>query len=373
MTRRAFVHRISAKAPDDVSGFESRMKDGTIDADTVVAVFGKTEGNGLVNDFSRGFATRALQDALRAHREDGDADEACIVMSGGTEGALAPHFLVFEARDSNEPEAPGALAIGRARTPRLPHEHLGRLAQVDAVATGVRAAIDDAGIEATEEVHFVQIKCPLLTADRVAAADARGLPTAARDTLKSMSLSRAASALGVAVALREVDRPGLTDDAIGRDLTLYSSRASTSAGVELADHEIVVLGTAPSWSGPLRIGHCVMRDNIDIEPVRAVLAELGLSAPGQLADFDRPRVVALLAKAEAGSAGALRGYRHTMLNDSDISSTRHARAFVAGALASLIGHAEIFVSGGAEHQGPDGGGPVAVIAEHALLSGDARP
>jgi hypothetical protein len=55
------------------------------------------------------------------------------------------------------------------------------------------------------------------------------------------------------------------------------------------------------------------------------------------------------------------GYRHTMLDDSDISATRHARAFVCGALAGLIGHAEIYVSGGAEHQGPDGGGPVALI------------
>ncbi len=58
--------------------------------------------------------------------------------------------------------------------------------------------------------------------------------------------------------------------------------------------------------------------------------------------------------------GRLRGARHTMLDDSDISSTRHARAFVAGALAGSSGHAEIFVSGGAEHQGPDGGGPVAL-------------
>jgi cyanuric acid amidohydrolase len=70
----------------------------------------------------------------------------------------------------------------------------------------------------------------------------------------------------------------------------------------------------------------------------------------------------LLAKAEAGSTGRLRGHRHTMLDDSDISSTRHARGFVAGALAGLVGHAEIYVSGGAEHQGPDGGGPVAIIA-----------
>ena len=71
----------------------------------------------------------------------------------------------------------------------------------------------------------------------------------------------------------------------------------------------------------------------------------------------------MFAKAEASSDGELRGKRHTMLNDSDISATRHARAFVAGALAGLVGHAEIFVSGGAEHQGPDGGGPVALIVD----------
>ena len=103
-----------------------------------------------------------------------------------------------------------------------------------------------------------------------------------------------------------------------------------------------------------------------------MLADLDLAAPGQLAAAQRNRVVAMLAKAEAGSMGTLRGYRHTMLNNSDISSTRHARAFVAGALAGLVGHAEIFVSGGAEHQGPDGGGPVAIIATEAPSPAEAR-
>jgi cyanuric acid amidohydrolase len=50
-----------------------------------------------------------------------------------------------------------------------------------------------------------------------------------------------------------------------------------------------------------------------------------------------------------------------MLDDSDIAATRHARAFAAGALAAQIGHAALFVSGGAEHQGPDGGGPCAIL------------
>ena len=109
----------------------------------------------------------------------------------------------------------------------------------------------------------------------------------------------------------------------------------------------------------------VMSDAIDIEPVRGALGRLDLAANGQLAESERRRLLAVLAKAEASHDGRLRGHRHTMLDDSDISSTRHARAFVCGALAGLIGHAEIYVSGGAEHQGPDGGGPVALIVDRS--------
>jgi cyanuric acid amidohydrolase len=123
----------------------------------------------------------------------------------------------------------------------------------------------------------------------------------------------------------------------------------------------VVFGMSQNWSGSLAIDHAVMADAIDVEPVRAALGRLGLSAAGQLAAGERERLVAVFAKAEASHDGRLRGHRHTMLDDSDISSTRHARAFVCGALAGLVGHAEIYVSGGAEHQGPDGGGPVALI------------
>ena len=77
---------------------------------------------------------------------------------------------------------------------------------------------------------------------------------------------------------------------------------------------------------------CGDGDGIDVEPVRAALRRLGFAADGQLSPEERPALVALLAKAEAGTSGRLRGRRHTMLDDSDISSTRHARAFVAGAL-----------------------------------------
>jgi len=356
----AKVHRISAAAPNDVSGIAAAIADGRIDPDGIVAILGKTEGNGNVNDFTRGFATLSLALLLEKHLGK-RARDVCLVMSGGTEGAMAPHWLVLERADGagNGP----ALAIGCAHTADMKPEQLGRLAQVDLVTAGVLAAMADAGISDRADVHFVQIKCPLLTAQRIAEAEARGQTVATRDTLKSMGLSRAASSLGVAVALGEIDSAAFSDADIGANLALWSGRASASAGIELMNNEIVVLGMSAEWSGPLAVDHAVMADAIDIEPVRAALARLGLGAAGQLSSDERKRLVAVLAKAEASHDGRLRGHRHTILDDSDISSTRHARAFVAGALGGLVGHAEIYVSGGAEHQGPDGGGPVALIAE----------
>jgi cyanuric acid amidohydrolase len=362
MTRRALVHRISASAPDDVSGIEAAISSQRIDPKGVVAVLAKTEGNGLVNDFSRGHATLALSLLFKRHLPTAEAEKICLVMSGGTEGGMAPHWLVFERAAGDASKGP-SLAIGRAHTPALPFEHLGRLTQVDQVAAGVRVAMRDAGIDDAGDMHFVQVKCPLLAAQRVAEADRRGAAVATRDTLKSMGLSRAASALGVAIALGEIDRAKLSETDIGATWSLWSGRASASAGIELVNHEIVVMGMSSSWSGPLAIDHAVMQDAIDVEPVRAALERLGLDAAGQLPPAQRARLVALLGKAEASHDGRLRGHRHTMLDDSDIAATRHARAFVCGALAALVGHAEIYVSGGAEHQGPDGGGPVALIVD----------
>jgi len=364
MTRRALVHRISANAPDDVSGIEAAIASKRIDPAGVIAVLAKTEGNGLVNDFSRGQATLALSLLFQRHLPAQQAAHICLVMSGGTEGGMAPHWLVFERRNGEKAAKP-ALAIGCAHTAALPFEHLGLLQQVDQVAAGVRAAMEDAGIENASDVHFVQVKCPLLVAQRIADADRRGAAVTTRDTLKSMGLSRAASALGAAVALAEVERSSLSEADIGANWALWSGRGSASAGIELLNHEIVVMGMSPAWSGPLAIDHAVMADAIDIEPVRAALARLGLGAAGQLTPSQREQLVALLGKAEASHDGRLRGYRHTMLDDSDIAATRHARAFVCGALAGLVGHAEIYVSGGAEHQGPDGGGPVALIVDRA--------
>src|SRR5690606_21958335 len=100
---------------------------------------------GLVNDFSRGFATASLTTLFRRHLPAEEAERICLVMSGGTEGAMAPHWVVLERAAATSGLSP-ALAIGRAHTPPTPFEQLGRLGQVCQVAAGVRSAMQDAGI-----------------------------------------------------------------------------------------------------------------------------------------------------------------------------------------------------------------------------------
>jgi len=219
-----------------------------------------------------------------------------------------------------------------------------------------------AGIEHADDVHYVQVKCPLLTSAQLAEAKARGEKVAASDTLRSMGVSRAASALGVAIALGEITAADLTDDMINVDLGTFSSRASCSAGVELLDNEIVVMGNSPTWSSSAVIGHGVMNDALDVHAVDIALRSAGIEPERQLSPASQERVLALLVKAEPDPGGGIRGHRHTMLGDSDISGTRHARALVGGVIGGVVGHTELFVSGGAEHQGPPGGGPVAVLA-----------
>lgn len=364
--RQALVFRVPMADPGDASGLERLIDSGAVKADEIIAIFGKTEGNGCVNDFTRPYAIEALKTALAPRLGCSRAEvghRVGMVMSGGTEGGLSPHFAIFAVRTAEGPDGRGKrLAIGTAATRPFAAEEIGRMAQIHETAAAVRAAIDAAGIRDDADVHFVQIKCPLITAQRHAEAASRGQRPATHDTYASMGLSRGASALGVGLALGEIAEAALSDGVVCQDYGLWSGRASVSAGIELTNNEVIVFGNSDQWAGDLAISHAVMKDAIDVPAVWDALAGAGLDVNRQLTAEQRERVRALLVKAEPSSVGHIRGARHAMLDDSDIPATRHARAFVGGAVAGLIGRTDLFVSGGAEHQGPDGGGPVAVIA-----------
>ncbi len=357
------VFRVACSGPGDLRGVQALVDRGVLVPADIVAVMGKTEGNGCVNDHTRDFAATSWCHFLAPQLGCSPAQVAArvaLVMSGGTEGVLSPHFTVFTRR---RVPAPGhgekRLVVGIAHTRDLLPEEMGRSAQVEATAAATRAAMADAGITDEADVHFVQVKCPLLTAAKVQAALERGAEPVTHDAYESMGYSRGASALGVALALGEVAPAALRDAAVLSDWALYSARASVSAGIELEHNVVVVLGEAAGAASALRIGHTVMHDAVDAASVCQLLrGRFGLEPDSPAL---QRRLVNLLAKAEASPDGRVRGQRHTMLNDSDINATRHARAAVGAVLASLVGHTALYVSGGAEHQGPPGGGPVAAL------------
>jgi cyanuric acid amidohydrolase len=360
--QRVEVHRFPTSGPDDVSGLATMLDTGAIAPANVIAVLGKTEGNGCVNDFTRGFATTSYATLLatRLGTSPSDVDKRVqFIMSGGTEGIMTPHVSVFVRREVSEGRRPGkGLVAGIASTPAIEPEELGTAVHVREVAVAVERAMADAGIGEAGDVHFVQIKCPLLTAEAISAATAAGKHVATTSTYASMGYSRAAAALGVARALGEVPADALGDAAIARRWDLFSRVASTSAGVELHHNEILLLGNAEGSASDLLIAHDVMEDAIDQAAVRRALRSAGCENALE-------RILGVYAKAEASPSGRIRGRRHTMIDDSDINHTRHARAVVSAVIASVIGDPMVYVSGGAEHQGPSGGGPVAVIARRA--------
>src|SRR5437667_1326570 len=168
--QRMEIHRLPTAGPDDVSGLARLIDDGTVSARDVIAVLGKTEGNGCVNDWSRGFAAAAHAACLPTRlgtTPDAVTSRVQFIMSGGTEGIITPHVTVFVRRDVDATPRPGrGLVAGVASTRVFKPEELGTMVQIREVETAVRAAMTDASIRNIADVHFVQIKCPLLTAER---------------------------------------------------------------------------------------------------------------------------------------------------------------------------------------------------------------
>lgn len=357
------VVKVELKTVSDASGMEDAIRQGQFTADEVIAVIGKTEGNGGVNDFTRILADEAFRRVLLKHGKRGEADikQIPMVWSGGCDGVITPHATVFARNGKTGPASKPRLAMGTAISATLLPEDIGRIAMVEKVAAGVKAAMKNAGIDNPKDVHYVQTKTPLLTIDSVLDAEKRH-QTVACEVHESMGVSNGTTALGIAVALGEISMPKAEE--ICKNLDLYSSVASCSSGVELNEAQIVLLGNAPGAGGRYKIGHSVMKDALDIDGIYDSIRDAGLTLP------ERPRasdlggkLVNVFMKCEADRTGKLRGRRQIMLDDSDVSWHRHIKAAVGGVAATAIGDAAVFVSVDAMHQGPQGGGPCIAIID----------
>ena len=74
------VAKVELKSVQDASGLEAIIAKGQFAADEVIAVIGKTEGNGGVNDFTRILADQAFRRVLAKRGTRSEAAIAAIPM-----------------------------------------------------------------------------------------------------------------------------------------------------------------------------------------------------------------------------------------------------------------------------------------------------
>src|SRR6184192_331818 len=104
----AQAFKVGMRAPDDVSEAARFLDARAFSAEHVVAILGKTEGNGGVNDYTRALATLSFQ-ILLAERSNRKIEEIArrvpIIWSGGTEGLMSPHATIFTREPERGPTA----------------------------------------------------------------------------------------------------------------------------------------------------------------------------------------------------------------------------------------------------------------------------
>ncbi len=359
------VRKVPIHSVSDASELGKLIDEGVMAPERVIAIIGKTEGNGGVNDYTRIIADRAFRELLvdKGAPEE-QVKQIPIVWSGGTDGVISPHATVFATKDPAEVDITDEprLSVGFAMSEAILPEEIGYMGMVDKVADAVKVAMERAGITDPADVHYVQTKTPLLTINTIREARERGNDVWCEDTLESMDLSNGTTGLGIAKALGEVT--DISDADVMRSRDKYSAVASCSSGVELDQAQVVVVGNARGVGGNYRIGHSVMEDALDADGIWNAIRDAGLELPERphSSDIDG-RLVNVFLKCEASQDGHVRGRRNAMLDDSDVHWHRQIKAAVGGVTAQVTGDPAVFVSVSAAHQGPEGGGPVAAIVD----------
>ncbi|MDX2270868.1 MAG: ring-opening amidohydrolase [Cyanobacteriota bacterium] len=358
------VFRLPMSSPADTSGVRDLMQLGILNPAEIVAIMAQTEGDG----YARGYASLSLQlllgEALNLSPQ-AVFERIPMMMIGLCGGMMSPHLTLWTKKRVQRPIAdspPKRLAVGVAQTrPLLPEEY-GTPLQVELVAAAVQSAIAAAEIAELGDVHCVEIKCPAMTVDRLADAAARSVSVVSRNLTQASSFSKAASALGVAVALQEVEASQIHQAVINQDPTLFTRKGSVSAGGEQSACRVLVLGNSTTSVSRYQIGSGVMQDQLDLSGIHEALTTAGLAPP--LTTAQQARITQVLINCGADAVSQVRGRRHTIHSDFLAGYAGiQAKAVAHAIVASVVGDPLILASAGAEHQGSPGSNLIAAIVQ----------
>lgn len=322
--------RLPMRAPDDLAGFAALLDGGTIDPAGITGLWCKTRGNGLRNDFTKPWIDLLLRTMLAQRLgvdEQAIAEQVPILVSGGSEGAVSPHLVIWTRGEAGA----RGLVSGVSRI-TVDVADQGTARHRDATAQQLRDLMARSGLVA-DDVGLVVVRAP-----------------AQFEIATSDPSVRAQAALGVAQAL---DGPHAT----------FASRAFVVARHDGTGQQIFMLANGKGGDPAYAVAHAVLADPFDSPSVAAALARLGLTAAPQLPSAQSRRLLAAISKGDASAGGMIRGMPHAMNLDNDVAMHRHARAAYGAMIGSVIGHGAVLVSGGAECQGPPDGGFASFVAQ----------
>jgi cyanuric acid amidohydrolase len=356
------VYRLPMAGPDDVSQLVKLIDEGTVNPKEICAIIAQTEGDGYARGYSALNFELMLSEKMNVTRKE-VADQIPMLMIGLTGGLMSPHYTVFTRKDVEAAEtAEKRLSLGIQLTRVLLPEEYGTRTQVLLVAEAVKKAMAEAGIEDVSDVHCVEVKCPNLTAARLADAVGRGKKVVSTNFAEAGAKSKGASALGVALALGEIKDEDVTDEAVCSNWNLYSRVASTSAGNEQVACKVIVMGNSKTSVSKYKIGSGVMKDTLDVDGAKAAFKSAGLVFDEVIPQDQRDRIATVFINAGADAMGSIRGRRTTMKSDFLAGYQGIiAKAVINAIVGAMIGDTMILASAGFEHQGPLGSNLVAAI------------
>lgn len=365
---RSDIHVYPIDGPGDVSGLRELIANGDVDPRTVQGVMITHEGDLAGNEFAMLEVAGVLGEHLDRSRSE-IVGTVPIQALAGANAYMVPHTAVF-TRTSDEragrSDGEKRFVVAGASTRRFEPHEVGTAAYAREIAATVRSAVEDAEVTSPGDVHLAFAKTPWPDPDRFPATAAARPDFVAEDRWGMLQYAQGAAALGVAMALGEVDEREVDDDRIVTDTAgLYSTVAQCSATEDRDRVAVLVFANSPASDSDMVIGHGVLEHGMDVEGVKGVLRSMGFRFDCCPDAGDRERIRYGWVKPKTSEARELLDHRHTLTTHGTLGPFwwMVEKGPVHSLVASVLGTTVLEVATGREHQGPPGKPLVAVLAD----------
>jgi cyanuric acid amidohydrolase len=362
---RSEIHLVPMSHPGDVDGLRDLLDRGTVRVEEIRGVQLTHEGDLVAN----AYAAYVHADLLSSYSGRPTAellDELPIQAMAGAVGFMPPHAAIFTRTDAAGAETGGGkrLAVAGKCTRRFAPEEIGTEEYIREVQRCVSDLVAELDVDSPDDVHLVFAKAPWPGTRHVREARSRGARLRSEDFWTMGDYARGGAALGVALALGELDDDVQAAEILLTDRRVFSTRAQCSSTEERETVALIMVANSVASVSDAVAAHGVLADGLDTGGVKDILRAAGMRFDCCPSSEDLERVRYAFLKPKTSETEELRGQRHTLTDHPMVGSMWWLveKAPVHAAVASVLGTTMIEVATGPEHQGPVGKPLLAVVA-----------